>query len=370
MSGRWFFFGAVLTALLAAGCGSRRAVSPTTEPVDGGGQIAGDGYTVSRDGHAAHPRDAFFREGIVFDSCAFTTCGGACVDTSSDPSHCGACYTPCPPGFVCQGGGCACPGSLTECYGACVDLSSDPANCGTCGAMCSTACQNGQCALAPGCSYLVWNGHTYAKCTTAMSWQDAKLFCLAKGAHLVTLNSAAEDAFIFSISSKPDGVDYWTGFNDINLEGQWEWESGEPVTYVGFAPGEPNNAPVAPGGEDCASWYYFGAGWNDNRCDLLFPFVCEWSSPSVTKTFINPTVDGKNLEWGAGGGYDPGMPHAFCKLVGFDHAVSWECCGGSCGSDQECQFTQCEIWYFNGAWSDGNCDGVSFDVLTKIVCVL
>ncbi|MHB8418585.1 MAG: hypothetical protein ACYDCL_10945 [Myxococcales bacterium] len=123
-------------------------------------------------------------------------CGGACVDLSSDPKHCGACGEACsgtacvPPGYSnapslglclppaaggdCSGAGgcpqgetcvndvcletdcttlaswlCATPGGVAGAccpsspFGAlCTDLSGDPANCGSCG----NACDGGTCA--------------------------------------------------------------------------------------------------------------------------------------------------------------------------------------------------------------------------------
>lgn len=75
-------------------------------------------------------------------------------------------------------------------------------------------------------------------------------------------------------------------------------------------------------------------------------------------------------EWGEGGQYTPGAPDAFCKLMGLSKAISWQCCGGACGNDVECHFTTCEKWYINGAWTDGNCDGASYDVFTTIVCAV
>lgn len=45
-------------------------------------------------------------------------CGGNCVDSSSDPRHCGGCGRPCPAGRACQGGTCT-----TAVTGDCVNRS-------------------------------------------------------------------------------------------------------------------------------------------------------------------------------------------------------------------------------------------------------
>jgi len=79
-------------------------------------------------------------------------CGTSCVDTSSDPRHCGGCDNVCAAGEICLDGTCgiACPQGQELCDGACVDLATDRANCGACGQACGTAevCVDGSCAIA------------------------------------------------------------------------------------------------------------------------------------------------------------------------------------------------------------------------------
>jgi hypothetical protein len=85
-----------------------------------------------------------------------TDCGGECVDTTSDPDHCGGCGVLCPveQGLECVDSICEgtvpCPVELTDCgNGVCTDLASDPLNCGGCGVVCPTGncvgfvCQQG-----------------------------------------------------------------------------------------------------------------------------------------------------------------------------------------------------------------------------------
>src|SRR5205823_14750631 len=95
-----------------------------------------------------------------------TFCDGACVDTSTDPNHCGGCNGVCAAGQVCVNGQCSgcpegetpcgaaccsasqvcrrspvtgarfclnCPQGDVECGGQCVDLQRDRRNCGACG---------------------------------------------------------------------------------------------------------------------------------------------------------------------------------------------------------------------------------------------
>lgn len=84
-------------------------------------------------------------------------CNGLCVDTRTDPQHCGACNNACAPPKVCDATGCHCPANrppcgttccpvgqqcsngiccatgLTNCGGQCVDLQTNASHCGLCG---------------------------------------------------------------------------------------------------------------------------------------------------------------------------------------------------------------------------------------------
>jgi len=145
-----------------------------------------------------------------------------------------------------------------------------------------------------------YNGHSYYRSTTSMTWTSAKVACENMGGHLVTMNSAAENNFVFQ--TWPSG---WIGFNDEVVEGQWRWVTGEPVTYTNWNPGEPNNA----GNEDYAQ-FVGGGRWNDLP-NVSLPYVIEfeyivtmgpWVLETTTLTnfvgdysFLRPT--NPSIEW-------------------------------------------------------------------------
>ena len=99
------------------------------------------------------------------------------------------------------------------------------------------------------------------------SWDEAEAQAVALGGHLVTVNDAAEDAFLNSWA----GEGYWIGLTDRNGEGNWEWVSGEPVTYTNWLNGEPNNN----GGRQNYAWYWWGMGgkWDDHIQEGRWPWV-------------------------------------------------------------------------------------------------
>lgn len=73
------------------------------------------------------------------------------------------------------------------------------------------------------------------------TWSQTEAFALTLGGHLVTINDAAEDTWVTANFLTPNpSINPWIGLHDQDGNGTWEWISGEPVTYLNWAPGEPN----------------------------------------------------------------------------------------------------------------------------------
>ncbi len=117
-----------------------------------------------------------------------------------------------------------------------------------------------------------YNGSTYVL-TGEKSWEAAQAEAEAKGGNLVTINNAAEEAWIQE--NFGTNRDFWIGFNDIETEGQFEWASGEAVTYTNWAPGEPNNG--AGFGEQDYGRMNFGANneWDDHFANISLQGLIE-----------------------------------------------------------------------------------------------
>ena len=93
--------------------------------------------------------------------------------------------------------------------------------------------------------------------TTAKTWADAEAEAVGLGGHLVTIqNQAKNDRLLATVG----GSDiFWIGLNKNPLTDQWEWSSGESVTYTNWASGEPNNS----GGEQDKVRFYQNGSWDD-----------------------------------------------------------------------------------------------------------
>lgn len=71
------------------------------------------------------------------------------------------------------------------------------------------------------------NGHSY-KLIECEDWYDAHHKATQNGAHLISINDAAEHKWIQEIYGS--GF-FWIGLNDLDKEGEWMWDGGEAVTY-------------------------------------------------------------------------------------------------------------------------------------------
>jgi hypothetical protein len=119
------------------------------------------------------------------------------------------------------------------------------------------------------------SGHDYRFFTTATNWFNAQQTCAslapAGSYHLVTITSAAEDAWLLN-EERIRGGQWWIGYNDRGSEGLWRWDRSIPNGYVNWHAGEPNNQ----GDEDCGHHNGFTDGkWNDSNCNNSFRFTCE-----------------------------------------------------------------------------------------------
>jgi hypothetical protein len=169
----------------------------------------------------------------------------------------GACTTDCrfPTGDGCPAGVEICNGIDDDCSGAPDD------GAGAC----------------PGCTVATHGGHVYHLCTLAATWGNAQLTCLRRGLHLVTLEDAAEDAWLMGAVGSLASRGWWIGLSDRALEGAWVWD-GPPSSYTNWCLGEPNDY---GGLEDCAETGYtcsteVRTAWNDDTCTDLEPYVCEY----------------------------------------------------------------------------------------------
>jgi len=139
------------------------------------------------------------------------------------------------------------------------------------------------------------NGHAYRAvfAPELMSWTEAKAMAESLGGHLVTLTSAAEASFVFSVVARPeqwwtDGGPWLGGYQDTSApdysepNGGWRWVTGEAWSYTNWGNGEPNNY---GGGENYLHYLDTGGSpvstWNDqSNGRRQRGFIMEYSVPA------------------------------------------------------------------------------------------
>src|SRR5687767_4142794 len=78
--------------------------------------------------------------------------------------------------------------------------------------------------LAQGPIYNPDNGHQYYLLTRG-AWVAAEAFAVSMGGHLVSINDAAEQDWVYNTFGEPSGTDrfLWIGLVDQDLDGNLRW---------------------------------------------------------------------------------------------------------------------------------------------------
>lgn len=122
------------------------------------------------------------------------------------------------------------------------------------------------------------NQHKYLYVQIEKKWHEARDYCTLLGSHLVTIQDATENKYIYQFTSG----NTWLGATDEIEEGRWIWVSGEPWKYTNWEEGEPNNLAPVPNEDYLEFWPGYTTRlikWNDSGDRPMF-FVCEWEPNS------------------------------------------------------------------------------------------
>lgn len=114
-----------------------------------------------------------------------SSCGGICIDLTSDPANCGSCDFKCQETQTCAASECKCKEGLTKCGSKCVDLKSDGNNCGKCNNRCGDGeCNDSACACPAETKDCSNNAVLSCKAinTDVANCGDCRQHCLTAGA--------------------------------------------------------------------------------------------------------------------------------------------------------------------------------------------
>jgi hypothetical protein len=110
------------------------------------------------------------------------------------------------------------------------------------------------------------NGHAYFVTDAQMSWAGAEAWAVSLGGHLVTINDAAEDAWMLGSLGLSSGY-YWLGAHDDanTADNVFIWVTGAPFNYQNFLSGEPDDDVALGGNGDYLALSATGWGWLDTN---------------------------------------------------------------------------------------------------------
>jgi len=111
------------------------------------------------------------------------------------------------------------------------------------------------------------NGHAYKK-IQCQDWHDARQQAVEEDAHLVSINDEDEQHWLQVIFRSHST---WIGLTDVEKEGTWQWDSGEPVTYTNWA-----TQPIFPDGRPEAEKDYVVITFRDGEWQSIGPESHFW----------------------------------------------------------------------------------------------
>lgn len=134
------------------------------------------------------------------------------------------------------------------------------------------------------------NGHEYYLLAGA-AWADAEAEAIALGGHLVTVDDAGENDWVWETFQAIRPGPFWIGLNDALQEGTYEWANGAPTSYTNWwvGGGEPNDAGA---GEDAAEIHNYV--WNDRDAAVALPAIVERApvTPRIIRVDWSAEVSG------------------------------------------------------------------------------
>lgn len=137
------------------------------------------------------------------------------------------------------------------------------------------------------CVLLQQPSKEYFICTEPRSGDQAAADCVERGATLVSIRSAEENAFLYAQALIYANSNLWLGGrrDDAML---WTWPDGSAFwsgrydgvavggSYTNWKPGEPNNSStVTTDPEQCMVMTLTDGGWNDRACSLDLAYICQ-----------------------------------------------------------------------------------------------
>lgn len=139
---------------------------------------------------------------------------------------------------------------------------------------------------------------TYCAYSDPLPWDAAEHRCVEDGGHLATVDSSFAERLMRAVLGSPASIDraLWIGLEmkKTGAKKDWRWQNGAAVTSPMWSAGEPNDF-YGDGSEACAEWLVSNGRWNDTRCKLSLPFLCQAAKKPLDckGPYVAALADGK-----------------------------------------------------------------------------
>ncbi|XP_054027247.1 macrophage mannose receptor 1 [Dryobates pubescens] len=140
--------------------------------------------------------------------------------------------------------------------------------------------------------WVIYEDKLYYISRESVPMDKAQEFCRSNSADLAVVSSNSERRFLQRAlkesSSWGQRRGYFIGLQ-VSLDKKFSWTDGTPVTYVAWAPNQPN---FANNEENCVVMFAEEGLWHDLNCGVPNRFICEKHNSSVNSTFASPLPTG------------------------------------------------------------------------------
>ncbi|XP_059016307.1 C-type lectin domain family 4 member G-like isoform X1 [Mustela lutreola] len=112
-------------------------------------------------------------------------------------------------------------------------------------------------------NWMAFQGSCYLFSTQSQDWFEAKDHCAKKGAHLVIINSQAEQKFLIS----EENTVYWIGLKKQYPKGIYKWQDGSAPTFI--------NWPDTTSSDNDCVFIEKSGFWFSGMCQVSWYYICE-----------------------------------------------------------------------------------------------
>jgi hypothetical protein len=141
------------------------------------------------------------------------------------------------------------------------------------------------------------NGHTYYLTEGGLTFFEVRDLATLIDGHLVVIEDAEEQAWIEENLVAPTSTgSFWIGLTDELTEGTYQWETGDPLGYMHWAPGQPVNSEAVD----------HVVMWSDG----------EWVTREATTPNIGAIIEVPGIPL-------PSVGELRCRSVGTDMGLLW-----------------------------------------------